>query len=370
MRSQRTERLFALALMLAAVAVSGCSGGNAAAADAGAGGSHTGGAGGAGGGQGGGGGAGSGDAGVTSDGAPADMRQAPPIAEADFVPTLQRIFCEELAPCCTRGGRAFDAASCRVLVASNVRRLQPAEAPFDPELGGACVERARALASPSSCLLDPADETALWGACADAYGGGTLAPGASCSSGAQCRGDRRGATDCNGSCYLDIVVGVGEACERNNGLSSIRYVCTSPSEPLECDGDAKVCRPLAGNGQSCRAQSCDAATLCDRATLTCVPRLPAGSACISDRDCDPATSCTDSRCVPRPGAGAPCSAGAPCADGLTCFTAGGTSNCRPRQALGGPCSSNDGCESSALTCMNGRCNALALPSTCIEPFAP
>ncbi len=362
--------LAALALAAAAGA-GGCAGGGDAGSDGGAGGGvHTdagGGAGGGGPGDGQGGGAGllAPDGGMLADGAGRDFSTAPPIPEADFLPTLERIFCEESLSCCTRGGRAFDAAACKRQVSSNVLLYKPPAAMFDPALGGACLQRARALAT--SCLVNPVEETDLWRACADAYSG-SLPVGSSCSSEAACRGDPRGAVQCNGTCYLTIVVKVGEPCERSSILSPVRYFCTSPTERVECDGHGQICRPLGGSGQPCDQLSCDAGTFCHPGLQLCVPRLPAGSVCENDLECDPTTACANNRCVLRPGVGAACDAATPCSAGLICYAAGAAATCQLQQPVGGPCSSDDGCSFS--TCMNGRCSTLALLRTCVQPVAP
>src|SRR5262249_49966667 len=118
---------------------------------------------------------------------------APPIAEADFLPTLERIWCDDLLPCCVPDQRPFDLDTCHITIALLVTQFRSPRNMYDPLVGGACIQRSRALTA--ACVVDPNVENWVLNQCLTAYSAG-VPLGATCTFFGQCAGSPDGVATC------------------------------------------------------------------------------------------------------------------------------------------------------------------------------
>jgi hypothetical protein len=139
------------------------------------------------------------------------------------------------------------------------------------------------------------------------------------------------------------------------------YDCATPGST--CDGAlicGRTCGPSGGLDQVCRSGSaCAAGLYCEPNTVTCRPRLPAGSQCRRPSDCDAASLCSGTTCLALPTAGEPCSTGYPqCAGSAYCV--GGV--CAAKKGLGASCSYGQCAD--GLGCASGVCRAGDVGAVC------
>ena len=122
----------------------------------------------------------------------------------------------------------------------------------------------------------------------------------------------------------------GDACWQTCPLAA---ACT----PLGPNDGSKTCYPVDG-------------FYCD-ASLHCVKRLPVGSRCATDGECESSyCASATSMCTARGSAGESCDpAGRSCVPGVTCIERGSDNVCMQLLARGAPCTSDDQC--------GGTCNA-------------
>jgi len=193
------------------------------------------------------------------------------------------------------------------------------------------------------------------------------------TEGATCRTGEMGEQfeDCAGSLYCDWETALctrggqdGESCEDDrcgDGLDCVREGDVRVCRPyaiegetcgslgcasgLWCDYDINQCRGPAQLDETCGLVQCDVGLVCGFSEQRCVIAPPVGAECLSSQ-CEPGAVCNQSEyvCVSVPGEGQPCVSGV-CANGLWCDEGSGDGLCRAPLTNGEACGGHAQCES-------------------------
>jgi hypothetical protein len=214
-----------------------------------------------------------------------------------------------------------------------------------------------------------------WNAPAVCVPAGTLALGAPCVYGTQCKSARCGGAATSGACGT---------CQTASALDA----GCDPTQPQNPCAQGLVC------GTICQAPSAQGGPCPSAATDQCVAPTAQGGACSDTSDCATGLTCIGQKCVPKRPIGQPCAWSPDCAGdalcvsgqcatatygttGMTCSTTvpggplcfaqdlcvGGSANkCYQRIGDGGMCMSTQEC-SPGLTCAGGACQ-FVMASSC------
>jgi hypothetical protein len=214
---------------------------------------------------------------------------------------------------------------------------------FHADLADACL--AAAHADRDCSIAEPA--------CVQQVVEGTLATDAPCRSDSECPADAAcwaGAQFAYNACQASTCVhvpGAGEPCTQDpisycrTGHTCVNFVCT----PHGTEG-----APCGGVNPSCAA-----GLVCSGAPGTCQRRRTDGQTCDKQADCLPDLYCEGGACRPRVHAGAPCVFGRdvpPDCDALS-ICDGTSRTCVPAGHLGQPCSNHPDARS---FCVEGICH--------------
>lgn len=308
------------------------------------------------------------------------------IALDDYPQAFRDAFCRNFIKC----NAVRDLETCRNLnfgvdlyiTASGQAAFDMGKAEFDGEKAQACVD---GIAG-ASCDLTSESQRALPEACAQVVRG-TLAAGATCALGSECRSLRCQVPLCNEACCMGACVGdtppalakEGESCALVDCVASAYCdfatdLC-APLKPanatcqggfecqfgLEClgTGTAGTCQALPKPGEACQGVCQDFGTTCSPTSRTCVKVALGGDTCTSLVDCSPLYVCDSTgHCSGGLALGAACTAQQHCADARAfCDVPAGSAmgTCALPKADGMPCGANAHCESHACDTTTRRC---------------
>lgn len=186
---------------------------------------------------------------------------------------------------------------------------------------------------------------------------GTLADGAACSSGSQCK---------SGSCKKTVTETSSSACGVCEARVAVGGDCSAEGSSCvsdaRCDATTKKCVAIVRNGvggscDSTKGEQCQSGLVCDFTTKICKERGAVGAACSGTSPCQSGLQCspTTRTCVTpvlaNEGQACGGTSGASCAAGLRCDFA--TQKCVKITwvAPGGDCSA------AGSMCEHGSCNS-------------
>jgi hypothetical protein len=212
-----------------------------------------------------------------------------PVPQDQFTTQLGNAVCDDIGPCCTAVGLAYDAAKCRQSLAASIgAQLADPLRSYDPIAGGNCVAVAGAAAK--GCFTDA---TAFIAQCGKVIVGNVAAGGA-CSSSGQCAvpagADYASCTA--GKCAVKKHGKAGDPCDSScrktssGGTSSSSSSSTTPTadaascwreDNLSCGADGK-CEASGAIGSACVYGSCVATGYCG-SDGKCAAKGAAGAAC-------------------------------------------------------------------------------------------
>jgi len=249
----------------------------------------------------------------------------PDVAEAEFLSTYARAFCEPLQGCCRAASATHDERACIAAMmrdAESLIRVRGMYTLYDGRQARVCVERVRTVVT--TCLMLPASLPDWAGACKTVRVG-TRVPGEICTHESDCAPSEQGTVRCIGaqlsstetSCVVDRPGRENELCgvpsDVNTPRAEYHAACV---DDLFCDNNR--CVPAVANGAVCRNhRECLKASWCRPPEATapppsisrCEPEQPLGADCgFIDDECASGT-CYEQKCATgRPWAALYCGA--------------------------------------------------------------
>jgi hypothetical protein len=295
-------------------------------------------------------------------GSPSDA--GTPLTEGEFREQLYDKFCAKLLACESKlGFGVLLEVLCHPFLADEfpVPQLvfRPEVATFHRPTAMDCLD---SLDEPSCNLLGGVLEFDNASACARVFQG-TLAPGESCLTTAECReGFCLEMDGCGGVCEAWIEEGGSCADDRRDGCAP----------GLTCRSSDDTCQPLVSEDDPCsRSSECGALLWCDNSANSCQPLPGSGHACQTSLGFDPCQAgllCVSSTCQVPPGENEPCLNGR-CGTGLRCLD----DTCEPIAGPGQPCDTDDQCPSGGeplFVCPAGTCEPAPVLGEPCNPLRP
>lgn len=264
-----------------------------------------------------------------------------PVAVDDFAKAIADAVCGNVGPCCRLEGHAFDSNACHTKAEEQLGKFvtqgKAEGITYDADAAGQCVAEyanvARSCGEPQS----------IEATCRKVFRGTKMA-GESCSSGIQCMSGHCGPDGNELKCDPKQDLGLrrkkGESCEGTcTKYDDNVETCGGPIPPggvsppnerpgcytndgLFCGPDF-TCQTIPALGEACTVGSpCAGDAFCQAGT--CAPKRSTGTcsdasdACASSAFCD----FTSRQCLPRKGAGEPCSSGSECQSPNLCLSSG------------------------------------------------
>ena len=231
-----------------------------------------------------------------------------PGADAPFVTRLADTLCASIAPCCARVAFPHDVAACRALEEMALAGYFPAgpgpHVTYDPAAASACLSAVTGYVLQCSGpeLLGELPADPRLAICAHVLQG-TQQAGEPCSDGFDCDTSSapvfcdQGVCTRPGSGTTTLpVLHAGDPCTAELSLEACWSGCEAGSY---CDNSG-VCLAQHSTGacDDLCAQGCTPDVRCDHAQRICLPRIPAGGACVDWDSCAGANvHCAGSICA-------------------------------------------------------------------------
>jgi hypothetical protein len=261
-------------------------------------------------------------------------------------------YCSLIQPCCAKAGLSGNASTCEQLISAVT-----ASSNYNAAAGQACINGLQGESSAGTLCTDLGNDVGACGQVFAGNGGGTVAPGGTCSKSTDCASGSGGSATCytatvfldgggttnSATCIQTQVGKVGDSpCigTKNGDITffswpngtppAMAYVCDE-TQGSTCDSTTKTCAALGTNGQPCTGDmACTMSDYCAYAAgtsgATCQPRFADGASCASA-----STGCmTGSYCDAST---QKCIAGLP--DGTACTT---SESCQSGSCVNGKCS--------------------------------
>lgn len=260
------------------------------------------------------------------------------VSQAEFPERFAQVWCETVAPCCSREQIKYDRATCRAqardLTAAMLESRVSGDTQYSASAGTLCLDRLERVLQ--SCELEQASS-----ACSLIFVGPEPA-GTACKNGSACQSGycALGEAGLSGVCAEASYHSPnhGQASEPCVGSCGVPGSFACPSELLpSSEGTASYC--YAEDGLYCGFDS----NLLD--TLVCQPYAAIGAAC-AEVSCTPGAFCADGTCVAQRASGS-------CAD--TPELCGAHSycdenwQCQAKKPNGAACWSGEECTSSSCS---------------------
>ena len=257
-------------------------------------------------------------------------------SQSDFIAK----YCAEFTPCCAKAGRPTDGATCRAFVSA----FAP-QGGFNVNAANACLGEVHAASSRADFCdnlgggsVPSCDKVFAKG------GGGSVAPGGTCTKSSDCASSTEGKVDCASSfsggsttrkCQVQVVGKAGDSpCVGTVSGNTTSYSGSSSSTDIPSKGylcnvkdgvycsSTGACTAISPVGGDCSGSSfgyeCVPEAFCDFTTKKCVARKATGEPCDTfGESCVPADYCesTSKTCEPKVADGAACSDSQSCASG-------------------------------------------------------
>ncbi|HEY4158358.1 MAG TPA: hypothetical protein VGM29_09680, partial [Polyangiaceae bacterium] len=210
-------------------------------------------------------------------GSGATVLPSTPVAQGNFATAYGSALCDNVGACCTQYGFAFDHAACLTAATTRVGSVDTLDPgiSYDPDAAGQCLAQIAALAK--GCTLGANAELDLI-SCVT-FAKGTLMPGQSCTSSAQCAAGPGSFVDCrsadpNAPSGPPVCVVSGSDAHGKAG-DSCAATCSEIPNGAECDSVRSVVIGSGGasgtGSPNSAAVSCytDDSLYCAAATNTC-----------------------------------------------------------------------------------------------------